>query len=220
MAESADELTQRPLPHELEWLLHDLRGPLNSALVHLEVIKRAAGDDPALVDSVRAVLRQITRLGEMLPAVFSVSALERRAPSPVPLRALVASVLATRGWGDVVVTPAPWPRVLGDDALLALAVEHLVRNALEATKPGAPPPRVAAVADGAWVGLRVRDWGSGVRSTNPRLLIRLMQSTKPGHAGLGLLVVERVARVHGGTVTFSAPGDGTEVALTLPRAAD
>lgn len=156
----------------------------------------------------------------MLPAAFAVTALEAGLRRPVPLRPLVASVLANHGWREVVVAPDPWPSALGDNTLLALAVEHLVRNALEATKPGASPPRVAAVADGARVTLTVRDWGSGLGTTDPRLLIRLMQSTKPGHVGLGLLVVERVARLHGGTMTLSSPGEGIEVALTLPRAED
>lgn len=155
----------------------------------------------------------------MLPAAFAVTALEAGLRRPVPLRPLVASVLANHGWREVVVAPIHG-RALGDNTLLALAVEHLVRNALEATKPGASPPRVAAVADGARVTLTVRDWGSGLGTTDPRLLIRLMQSTKPGHVGLGLLVVERVARLHGGTMTLSSPGEGIEVALTLPRAED
>lgn len=219
MPESAEELARRPLPGELARLLHDLRGPLNSVVVHLEVLKRAAIDDPAAVESVRAVLQQITRLTDMLPAAFGVVALEAGPRRPVPLRPLVESLLARHGWTDVVLAPAPWPAALGDETLLSLAVEHLVRNAREATKPGAPPPRVSATAAGDRVTVVVRDWGEGVRSTNPRLLIRLMQSTKPGHGGVGLLIVERVARLHDGSLSLAAPGDGTEVSLTLPRAA-
>src|SRR4029453_13760121 len=91
------------------------------------------------------------------------------------------------------------------------ALSHLVSNALEATAAaGSPrPPLVSASIDGDEAQLTVRDWGAGVPTTDPRLLIRLLRSTKPGHAGLGLVTVERVVRLHGGTLRFACPGEGT-----------
>jgi sensor histidine kinase regulating citrate/malate metabolism len=65
----------------------------------------------------------------------------------------------------------------------------------------------------------VRDWGSGLKITNPKLLIRLMHSTKPGHQGIGLVSVDRVVRLHGGSVSFESPAEGgAVVSLTLPTA--
>ena len=61
----------------------------------------------------------------------------------------------------------------------------------------------------------VRDWGGGLAATDPKLLIRLLRSGKPGHAGLGLVTVERIARLHGGSVRFACPGDGTVATLNL-----
>jgi signal transduction histidine kinase len=47
--------------------------------------------------------------------------------------------------------------------------------------------------------------------------IRLAGSGKPGHTGIGLVTVERIARLHGGTLTLSTPpGGGVEARLTLP----
>jgi signal transduction histidine kinase len=109
--------------------------------------------------------------------------------------------------------------VVGDARLLTLAVEHLLCNALEATAGReAGPPEVSATADGDRVVVRVRDRGPGLRSSNARLLIRLGQSTKSGHRGLGLLTVERIARLHGGHLSFESPGDGALVSLHLPGA--
>ena len=72
-------------------------------------------------------------------------------------------------------------------------------------------------ADGE-VALSVRDHGTGLRTTNPKLLIRLLHSTKPGHHGLGLITVERVARLHGGRVDFESLSPGARVTLRLPVA--
>jgi sensor histidine kinase regulating citrate/malate metabolism len=63
----------------------------------------------------------------------------------------------------------------------------------------------------------VRDHGSGLRSTNPKVIIRLRSSGKPGHQGVGLLRVERIARLHGGSVRFEAPGPGARVTLLVPK---
>ncbi len=40
------------LPSELDRILHDLRGPLNAAVMHFEVLKRIVGNDPAARRSV------------------------------------------------------------------------------------------------------------------------------------------------------------------------
>jgi signal transduction histidine kinase len=44
-------------------------------------------------------------------------------------------------------------------------------------------------------------------------------TTRAKGTGLGLAIVERIIRGHGGTVSIeSAPGTGTTLTLTLPRA--
>jgi hypothetical protein len=83
---------------------------------------------------------------------------------------------------------------------------------------GRPSPRVSwRPAEPGRVALVVRDWGLGLRTTNSRALIRLAISPATGGPTVGLLTVERVARLHGGTLEFSAPADGgVEAVLTLP----
>ena len=211
--------TDRPLPAELARLLHDLRGPLNSAVMHLEVLKRTVAGDPAADESLRTVLQQLARLSDMLPVALGIAALEARPPRVVDLKRLTEQARAARGFASVTLGTGEWPRVSGDDALLVLAIGELLANAVEATPAAAPPPQVTATAspDGR-VALAVRDHGAGLRTTNPKLLIRLLQSTKPGHRGLGLVTVERVARQHGGTLEFESLPDGARVTLHLPTA--
>jgi signal transduction histidine kinase len=47
-------------------------------------------------------------------------------------------------------------------------------------------------------------------------VIRPWHSTKPGHRGLGLVTVERIARLHGGVLRLESPADGARVSLVLP----
>jgi signal transduction histidine kinase len=207
------------LPPELARLLHDLRGPLNSAVMHLEVLKRTVAGDPAADESLRTVLQQLARLSDMLPAALGVAALEAEPPRVHDLKRLAEQARDVRGLASVRLAAGDWPRVGGDEALLVLAIGEVLANAVEATPAAAAPPEVTATSgpDGR-VALAVRDHGPGLRTTNPKLLIRLLQSTKPGHRGLGLVSVERVVRLHGGTLEFESLPDGARVTLRLPPA--
>jgi two-component system sensor histidine kinase CreC len=215
MAGRGEDLARRPLPGELARLLHDLRGPLNSAGIHLEVLKRAVADDPVAADSLRTVVQQLARIAAMLPDALTVAAVEVGSFQPVSVRAVAAQAAEPYG-PAVIVANGEWPSVRGDAAALALALGELIANAVEATKEGAPPPHVSARRGEGDVVVSVRDRGEGLRTTNPKLLIRLGHSAKPGHRGYGLLIAERVARLHNGRLTFESTPEGATVSLVLP----
>jgi len=209
------------LPEDLDRLLHDLRGPLNALTMHLEVLKRLSWGDTAALQSLEAIQQETLHLATLLPAAFSVIALEPAQPTRLDLGLLVRRVVEAEGAGRVSVVEGPWPEILGDELLLVPAVAHLVRNAIAATEaagPGRRPPQVGfRPVETGRVALVVRDWGTGLRTTNTRALIRLALSPKSGRPTLGLVTVERVARLHGGALTFDSPaGGGAEVTLTLP----
>ena len=79
------------------------------------------------------------------------------------------------------------------------------------------------VAEGGYVRLSVRDSGTGMP---PHVLARIFEpfyTTKsPGEGtGIGLSVVEAIARTYGGCVTVSSrPGEGTTFEVLLPRSSD
>jgi two-component system, NtrC family, sensor histidine kinase HydH len=215
---AGDDPGRRPLPPDLARLLHDVRGPLNSLTFELEfVLKHAAVGSTVAEERLRAAQAQLGRLTELLSTAFAVVALEHGPLTRVDLRAVVEAARA-QGGAAVDVADGPWPPVVGDAALLTVAVTHLVRNAVEATPAGTRAPLVSAGVAGDAARLHVRDWGGGLPTTDPKLLIKLLHSTKPGHRGLGLVTVERVARLHGGDLRFESPGDGALVTLTLPAA--
>ena len=209
----------RPLPADVERLLHDLRGPLNSATMHAELLRRGVAADARAAESLRTLLQQLGRLAEMLPVSFEIATLERGPVERVDLRGLVEEVLTEPALSTFTQEPGVWPVVVGDGRLLRLAVAHLARNAVEASPAGGPRPAVGAVQiDDGRVALRVRNWGTRLPSTNPKVLIRLFHSSKPGHRGLGLVTADRIARLHEGSLEFESPPDGALVTLVLPAA--
>jgi signal transduction histidine kinase len=208
------------VPDDLDRLLHDLRGPLNALTMHLEVLKRLIRDEAGARQSLEAAQQEVNRLTSLLPAAFAVMALEPAPPRRLDLGALVRRVAEAEGPGRVSVVEGRWPAVRGDERLLMLAVAHLVRNALTATQdagPGRRPPQIGFGTAGAGrVALVVRDWGPGLKTTNPRALVRLALSPTSGRPAVGLVTVERVARLHGGVLAFASPaGGGAEVSFTI-----
>src|SRR5262249_61341361 len=115
---SPPEDARRPaLPADLERLLHDLRGPLNSAVMHLEVVKRAGVSDPLAKQSLETIGQELQRLARMLPAAFSVAALDRNEMVGVGLRSVVEQEVRRLGTAGVSVVGSQWPRVRGDAEL-------------------------------------------------------------------------------------------------------
>ena len=112
-----------------------------------------------------------------------------------------------------------------DDTLLnERAIERVVTNLVEnSLRYGDPPITIRTQTFADWVRLSVLDRGSGIP---PQETLRLMQpftrleSSRSGHpgAGLGLAIVERIARMHQGTFKLlPRAGGGLEARLEFPR---
>ncbi|HYE93499.1 MAG TPA: HAMP domain-containing sensor histidine kinase [Terriglobales bacterium] len=214
MSSGAEDVRKTPLPPDLERLLHDLRGPLNAAVMHVEVLKRLI-DDPTARTSLQSIQGELERLTAMLPVAFGVSAIELGPVRPVLLRAVVQSAVDESRRKPVHVEPGTWPEVEGDERLLVRAMRQLLDNAFDATPDGRDVRVRVEAGAGDTVTLAVEDGGAGFKTRNPNAVIKLMASTKPGHLGVGLLVVQRIARLHGGGITFETRPEGGVARLTL-----
>jgi signal transduction histidine kinase len=114
-------------------------------------------------------------------------------------------------------TAADLPHVMADRNQVKQVFFNLLKNALEAMPPGGRL-RIAARTDDDNVILAFADSGVGIK---PEDFVRLFQpyhTTKPGGHGLGLMIVQRIMREHGGQIGIeSKEGVGTVVTLQFPR---
>ena len=198
---------------------HDLRTPLTKLRLGVE-IAGAQVDAPLAASMARSIDEMDGIVGQFLQ--FARSG-EAEAPTPASLNDLaqaVAEAQADHG-RTVLLELGALPDVPVRPQALRRALDNLVENAW---RHGTPPVmlRTGADADGVW--LEVQDQGPGIA---PAELDRIRQpfargdgagrSGAPG-AGLGLAIVERVARSHGGRLELhSAPGAGLRARLVLPR---
>jgi signal transduction histidine kinase len=109
--------------------------------------------------------------------------------------------------------------VNGDPNLLAQAIGNLVDNAIKYTpSEGKVSLRIAVDAAGQ-VEIAVADNGPGIADTDiSRVTERFYRGNRDSDGiGLGLSVVEAIARLHGGTLALSDNRPGLIACLSLPR---
>jgi signal transduction histidine kinase len=199
---------------ELDLIDHVVRGALNTALLNLQLVSTTREPDERtrpLIDRARAEIRRVAE--ELLPAALDIVALEVTHARPVPLRPLVERTLAqSPGLDHIVLTPGASPVVIGDPDVLAVAIAHLARNAVAATPPGEAAPRIelSAVGEGK-AALLVKNVRLG---DTPAIAAGTIPGRR-GHLG-GLLAVNRVARLHRGSLTYEAAAGLLVARLTIP----
>ncbi|HYE00566.1 MAG TPA: ATP-binding protein [Alphaproteobacteria bacterium] len=111
------------------------------------------------------------------------------------------------------------PPVDADRALIEQAVANLAANAVKYSPPG--PIEVTCRRDAEAVVIAVRDHGPGVPDRDrARLFERYFRGSNAGAvagSGVGLYLVDTIARRHGGAVAFEpAEGGGSRFLLRLP----
>lgn len=203
---------------------HDLRTPLARLRSRLALI---VAETPTA--ELEAVLDQCDELLAIFSAILRISEVEggdrRTAFQPVSLAAIASDVAETLAAnaadsGHVLTVMALADgTVAGDRQLLAQAGLNLVGNALTHS-PAGSRVTVAVTREADAMRLTVTDDGPGIpaaaRATALRRFGRLDASrNRPGH-GLGLPLVEAVARMHRGTLSLEDAAPGLRAVLTIP----
>jgi signal transduction histidine kinase len=202
-------------------LAHDLRSPLTAVQIVLESIR----DDPEMdrqsrLDLVEVALRQSNRMMRLAAGLLDVERVDahgtlRLDRTLVPVRDAVRQAVGYLDTTDVKVEVVPDLTVEADPQRLEQILVNLVANAL---RHGAPPVVVRGYVESGTACIEVSDHGPGVPpQAVPRLFTRFAQvDAEPGSVGLGLWIVDQLARAHGGSVRYE-PGDpGARFVVTLP----
>jgi two-component system osmolarity sensor histidine kinase EnvZ len=199
---------------------HDLRTPLARLRLGIEMEARDDASRAGMVDDIEEMNRIIGQFLEFARTDED-SAREPRDPN-----AIVAACVDryARSGRDVRFAPGAVPLVPVRSTALSRLVVNLIDNAIAY---GAPPVEVTTRTEGGRVVLDIADRGPGIA---PGEVERLKQpftraSTARTHAsgvagaGLGLAIVERIARMHGGTFELlPRDGGGTVARVTIPVA--
>ena len=209
---------------------HELGNPLNSLTIHLQLMERklkklkASKEAESLAESVSVCRAEVARLDGIISNFLD--AIRPRPPdlAELDLAEVLTEVLKfqQREFSDRRIAVeadalADLPPVMADRNQLKQVFFNLNKNAMDAMQPGGRL-KIRARADDESVYLLFGDSGSGIKQED---LVRLFQpyhTTKPDGHGLGLMIVQRIMREHGGQVGIeSKEAVGTVVTLQFPR---
>ena len=208
---------------------HELRTPLAITQTLLEVARKDPDRDVGdLLDRLQVVNSRAIALTE---ALLLLSRAEHRSftPETVDLSLVAEEAtetllpLAARS-GVTVDTAGDPAHATGSAALLLQLTTNLVHNAIVHNRPEGGAVRVATSVDGTSVLLTVENTGPQL---SPQVVATLTEPFQRGTervhrdqagAGLGLAIVEAVARAHDGALTLAPrPAGGLRATVRLPR---
>lgn len=208
-------------------LAHEVRSPLGviSATAQTLQLTTPAGDQAAQ-DRVAKIHRASRRLSELVDGCLAEERLDSPdmvlEPATLDLSLLLGDVCdeARAVHGRDVSLQAPAGLMLvGDIALLRIAVSNLVENAAKYT--GADTAiEVAARRDGRDLVVGVTDHGTGITPDDlPHIFDKYFRAEATGAtpgAGLGLHIVKRIVERHGGQIIAASGRDGSRFTIRLP----
>ena len=211
-------------------IAHDLRTPLAELRSRLEELATTRPPPPEAFAEIEAAVADVDRVMRMFNALLRLAEIDSGARRSGFVRVDAAAVTA-----EVVeyYEPAAEQKgvmfsfqaagdaaVAGDPVLLAQAVSNLIDNSLKCVpEHGAISVRVGRRADGA-VEIAVADDGPGIPDADkPKATERFFRGDSsrgtPG-MGLGLSIVDAVARLHGGVLQLLDNHPGLRAQMVLP----
>ena len=209
---------------------HELGNPLNSITIHLQLmerqLKRMEASIPAdkLQSSLEVCRSEVSRLdgiiknflGAIRPQAADFQVLNLHAVLEEVL-GVVEEELTDRGIDVEVEIGSEPPIVQADKNQMKQVFFNLIKNGMEAMQPGGLL-KVKTRSDEERIFMQIGDSGNGISQENLSKVFQPYHTTKKEGSGLGLMIVQRIMREHGGQVGLdSQEGVGTVVTLEFPK---
>ena len=203
----------------LAYTSHELRTPLARLRMALETLSQPQWPGRTHDAAMAEARRDLAELDELIGTILLFSRLDAGGTRVLDVREVdLLALAAEEAARDDVDVQGDWVRFSGDERLLRHAIRNLLDNARKHA-PGSPPElRVQRTAGGARI--RVCDRGPGVPMAEAeRIFEPFVRLHRRGDgSGLGLPLVRRIARLHGGDVHY-APNPGGGACFVLDVAA-
>jgi two-component system, sporulation sensor kinase E len=225
---------------------HEIGNPLNALHIHLQLMERglkklknaeplaekknASRQDPLWRETTNKLEQylevckgEITRLDYIITQFL-------QAIRPAPLQLKLASLndvldktvellkpeLENRGLTVKMKRGRQLPEVPLDATQMQQVLVNLIKNAMQAmSRGGTLTLQTGEGSDGVWVS--IADTGGGIPQEQIARIFEPFYTTKKKGSGLGLMIVQRIVRAHGGKIEVeSRVGQGTTFRIWLP----
>jgi signal transduction histidine kinase len=219
---------QRSLRERQEQFLldasHELRTPVTIARGHLEVLRRLDGRGESEIEVALDELSRIEGIVERLLMLAKADQPDFLDAEDVDLEPFLEDVfmrwseVAPRAWRLGTLVPGT---IRADPEGLRMALDSLLENAVKYTAPD-DEIELGATADGGDVVVEVADEGCGVPLEALEQIFERFARADPargrsqGGVGLGLAIVDAIAKAHGGRCEVRPRPRGSVFVLRLP----
>jgi len=209
---------------------HEIGNPLNSINIHLQLLDRELGDLPddkaktelrELVDVSRKEVERLDTIIRQFLKALRPSLPERK---PMKLSRLVEETLEVmkheiNNRRMLVETdfPEEIPTVAVDETQVKQVFFNVIKNALQAMSDGGILKITTQEMD-RFISVVIEDNGPGIDPEKLGAIYEPYHTTKPEGTGLGMMIVQRIMRDHGGEIEINTePRRGTRLTLRFPR---
>lgn len=204
---------------------HELRTPLARMRVLMELVRDSGGPERLVSQMEREVVELDALVGELLASSrldFGQVAARELDGKDLAARALERAGLPAEALAvEALAVEAPETKLVGDATLLGRALANLLENA---RKHGQGAQALRLLERGGQLAFCVEDQGPGLppgeeaRVFEPFYRAERSGEAREGSLGLGLALVQRIARAHGGEAfAENRPGGGARVGFTVLR---
>ena len=228
IAQSALAEKRNLLERLIARLAHEIRNPLSSLDIHVQLLEEDLGPLSAAMreqlaarlEIIRGELHRLESIVDHFLRLAGPSALDLES---VDLRSIVMHVCALlrpeAAARDIEIIPRvgePLPTITADHVRLTQALMNLVINAMQAVSRKGHI-EVTVVANNEAVQLTVHDNGPGIPAEKLAAIFDPYFTTKPEGSGLGLWIAQQIVTAHTGSLKAqNAPGGGAVFTMILP----
>jgi two-component system OmpR family sensor kinase len=216
---------------------HELRTPLTTIRGYAELYRQGALGPNRLPDAMRRIEQEADRMSRLVAELLELARLDRTSSLNLTetdlallVRDAVADASAVEPGRPIYADAPPSLVAVVDEPRVRQILSNLLGNVRSHTPPGTPTAVRLGQVGGTAV-LEVADSGPGMSAGDAAKAFDRFHRSSPDGArdgqpngagdktgsGLGLSIVQAIARAHGGQATLeSVPGRGTRVRVWLP----
>ena len=209
---------------------HEIGNPLNSMNIHLQLLerklKKSVPDlyEAELRDLIDTSADEIKRLDHIIDQFLKAIRPSQPQLEPTDVNELVKESMRflepeikDRGISLTLELRSALPPLQLDSDQIKQAFYNVVKNASQATSPGGSITVRSDLSD-EHVSVIFTDTGEGISASEMSDVFQPYFTTKKSGTGLGLLIIRRIIREHGGDIKISSEeGKSTSVTISLPR---